>query len=136
MTDLELSESDHNLLDRAEAARRNAYVPYSSFAVGAAIQTATGEVVEGCNTENVSFGLTMCAERVALGTAVTKGQRDIELLALVSDSSAPVVPCGACRQVLAEFNPRLKIVSRTLSGQTQVFRLDELLPRHRQGILG
>ena len=78
----------------------------------------------------------MCAERVALGAAVTQGRTDIQVLALVSDSAEPVVPCGACRQVLAEFNPTLKIVSRTLVGQAAVFTLHDLLPRHRQGILG
>jgi cytidine deaminase len=130
------SDSELSLLARAEAARAHAYVPYSSFAVGAALDTGDGVVVDGCNVENVSFGLTMCAERVAIGAAIAGGRTDIQLLALVSDSHEPVVPCGACRQVLAEFNPTLRILSRTLAGASTEFRLDQLLPRSRQGILG
>ena len=85
--------------------------------------------------ENISFGLTMCAERVAVGAAVAGGTRDFRLLAIVADSKDPIVPCGACRQVLAEFNPSLRIISSTLGGQTAEFRLDELLPKPTQGIL-
>lgn len=124
------------LLARAAGVREHAYVPHSSFAVGAALQTTDGEVIEGCNVENISFGLTMCAERVAVGAAVARGATAFRLLALVADSREPVVPCGACRQVLAEFNPSLRIVSRNLAGITAEFRLDDLLPRSRQGILG
>ena len=123
------------LFERAAAARRNAYAPYSNFRVGAALVTSAGEVFTGCNVENVSFGLTICAERVAVGNAVQAGHAEFELLALVTDSNEPVVPCGACRQVLAEFSPHLSIVSRDASGTMAEFGLATLLPRPRQGIL-
>ena len=123
------------LLQIAERARLTAYAPYSNFAVGAALRTSSGAVFTGCNVENVSFGLTMCAERVAVGTAVQAGVSDFEELAIVSDSTEPVVPCGACRQVLAEFSPNLRIFSQTISGQSSEFALGTLLPQPRQGIL-
>ena len=123
------------LLQDAAAARLRAYAPYSKFKVGAALRAKTGEVFTGANVENLSFGLTMCAERVAVGTAVQAGAIDFEELALVSDSAEPVVPCGACRQVLAEFSPALRIVSGTVAGATTEFDLATLLPKPRQGIL-
>ena len=123
------------LVQIAMDARLQAYAPYSNFKVGAALQTATGRVFSGCNVENVSYGLTMCAERVAIGAAVQAGATEFHLLAIVTDSSEPVVPCGACRQVLAEFCPDLQIVSRTLKGDTAEFSLGTLFPRPRQGIL-
>ena len=130
------NKDDISLLDAATAARERAYVPHSQFAVGAGLKLANGDVVTGCNVENISFGLTMCAERVAVGSAVAGGNRQFEMLAIVADSEEPVVPCGACRQVLAEFNPSLRILSANLHGATADFRLDELLPLPRQGILG
>ena len=123
------------LVEAAAATRLRAYVPYSKFQVGAALLASDGEVFTGCNIENVSYGLTMCAERVAVGAAVAHGAREFQRLALVSDSTQPVVPCGACRQVLAEFAPELQIVSATLSGETMEFQLSKLLPVPRQGIL-
>lgn len=125
-----------NLLKAAAGARERAYAPYSRFQVGAALLARDGRVFIGCNVENVSFGLTMCAERVAVGAAIAAGVSEFEAVALVSDSRQPVVPCGACRQVLAEFRPDLWIVSSTVSGTRAEFRLDELLPSSRQGILG
>ena len=127
---------DCDLLDNAEMVRNEAYAPYSNFLVGAALLTHDGDKFTGCNVENVSYGLTMCAERVALGSAIAKGKNKFHLLAIVSDSEEPVVPCGACRQVLAEFNPDLRILSRNLQGRTIEFNLATLLPFPRQGILG
>ena len=127
--------TQESLLQDAAAARLRAYAPYSNFKVGAALRTKTGEVFTGANVENISFGLTMCAERVALGAAVQAGFAEFEELALVTDSIEPVVPCGACRQVLAEFRPDLRIVSGTVSGATAEFDLATLLPKPRQGIL-
>lgn len=126
---------DEMLVEKALAGRDHAYAPYSDFKVGAALLTAAGQVYAGGNVENISFGLTMCAERVAVGSAIAESARDWQLLAIVADSKEPVVPCGACRQVLAEFNPKLRIISSTLNGQTAEFRLDDLLPYPRQGIL-
>ena len=123
------------LIDAARAARESAYAPYSKFAVGAALQVESGEIYRGCNVENLSFGLTLCAERGAVASAVSHGDRDFAAIAIVTDSEQPAVPCGACRQVLAEFNPNLKIVSATVSGQVQEFDLAKLLPLSDQGIL-
>jgi len=123
------------LLDAAKAARGRAYAPYTEFLVGAALLSTTGRVFAGCNIENVSIGLTICAERVCIGTALEQGERNFEAIAIVADSSVPIVPCGACRQVLAEFSPALRIISSTLHGQRDEFELGTLLPKPRQGIL-
>ncbi|HHX73460.1 MAG TPA: cytidine deaminase [Firmicutes bacterium] len=116
------------LLEAAAAVRRHAYAPYSRFPVGAALQTADGMIFTGCNIENVSFGLTVCAERVACFAAVAAGQKEPVALALVADTPEPPVPCGACRQVLHEFSPAMWIVCAGLNGQKRIFRLSELLP--------
>jgi cytidine deaminase len=123
------------LVATAWAAREKAYVPYSGFAVGAALASPDGQVFSGCNVENISFGLTNCAERVAIGTALAAGVREFSSVAVVADSEEPVVPCGACRQVLAEFAPSLEIISSTKSGRTEKWNLATLLPSPRQGIL-
>lgn len=123
------------LVQTAADARTKAYAPYSNFKVGAALSAATGQVFSGCNVENVSYGLTICAERVAVGSAVQAGATAFDRLAIVSDSAEPVVPCGACRQVLAEFCPDLPIISRTVHGLTAEFTLSTLFPKPRQGIL-
>ncbi|MFL6542214.1 MAG: cytidine deaminase [Chthoniobacterales bacterium] len=130
-----MSDASENLLQHAMRGREHAYARYSGFRVGAALLSEDGEIFLGGNIENVSLGLTMCAERVAVGTAVQSGKSSFREVAIVADSTDPIVPCGACRQVLAEFNPHLKIVSRTLSGRTEEFSLDVLLPASRQGIL-
>ena len=117
------------LIDVAIKTRQNAYAPYSKFCVGAALQTRSGRIYCGANIENVSLGLTICAERVCVGAAIAAGDTNFEMIAVVADSGVPVVPCGACRQVLAEFSPTVEIVSSTLTGEVAEFRLDELLPR-------
>ena len=127
--------TDGDLVRAAFSVREKAYVPHSGFAVGAAL-LAGDRVFVGCNVENISFGLTMCAERVAVGAAVAAGVRQFDRLAIVSDSVDPVVPCGACRQVLAEFGVDLRILSSSLSGTSAEFSLRTLLPAPRQGILG
>ena len=123
------------LVESAKAARASAHAPYSHFAVGAALECEDGTVFTGCNVENLSFGLTMCAERVAVGTAVAAGRRDFRRIAIAADTDAPISPCGACRQVLAEFHPALRILSVNLKGQTEEFSLADLLPRPATGIL-
>jgi cytidine deaminase len=123
------------LIQSARQARTGAYAPYSNFAVGAALQAKSGEVYLGCNIENLSFGLTLCAERNAIASAISNGARDFAAIAIVTDSKQPPVPCGACRQVLAEFNPDLKVISATLSGDVQEFQLADLLPHPDQGVL-
>jgi cytidine deaminase len=119
----------------ATAARSKAYAPYSQFAVGAALVATDGRVFQGCNVENLSFGLTMCAERVAIGQAVAAGCRDFRTIVIVADTVEPISPCGACRQVLAEFNPQLEMVLCTISGNRVVYSLGDLLPRAATGIL-
>jgi cytidine deaminase len=124
-----------SLLAAARSARQNAYAPYSKFGVGAAIATVSGETFTGCNIENLSFGLTMCAERAAVASAVASGHKDLAAIAIVADSRQPPVPCGACRQVLAEFNPNLIIIAATTEGLVQRFELSKLLPAAKQGVL-
>ncbi|MBW3596983.1 MAG: cytidine deaminase [Planctomycetes bacterium] len=117
-----------DLADAAIAASRRAYAPYSNFHVGAAILTTSGEIITGCNVENASYGLTTCAERVAVGNAVAAGCRQFAALAVASPGAAP--PCGACRQVLAEFSPALPIllVDANNPDQIQEVGLATLLP--------
>lgn len=123
------------LIEQAIAARRHAYAPYSRFAVGAALRTKSGRVYCGCNVENLSFGLTICAERSAVSAAIAAGEREFVAIAVVADAKEPVTPCGACRQVLAEFAPDLPICSANLDGQTFESTIRELLPRAKAGIL-
>lgn len=123
------------LIDEAIKARGKSYSPYSHFAVGAALLTKSGRVFTGCNVENISYRLTMCAEQGAVASAMAQGERDFVTIAVVADSSRPIVPCGACRQVLAEFNPGMEVIMATVSGGEETARLDELLPRPAQGIL-
>jgi cytidine deaminase len=120
-------ELEKELIAAACRVLQQAYAPYSGFSVGAALRTHSGRVFTGCNVENASYGLTICAERVAVGKAVSEGERDFEAIAIVSRGAA--TPCGACRQVLAEFNPELHIIVADLEGNYRHFRLSELLPR-------
>ena len=113
--------------------RANAHAPYSQFQVGAAVETCDGKVFSGCNVENLSFGLTICAERVAIFSAVAAGHRDFARIVVVADTDQPISPCGACRQVMAEFSiPEVILANRH---QQLRFTLEELLPRASTGIL-
>jgi cytidine deaminase len=114
------------LVAEALVARRSAYAPYSKFAVGAAVRTDEG-VFRGANVENASYGLSICAERVAAVTAVSAGARSIDAIAITSSAPGPTPPCGACRQFLHEFNPELTVVSEGSAGGRKVWRLSELL---------
>ena len=122
------SNSYQPLLRAARAARQRAYAPYSKFRVGTAVLAADGRIYTGCNIENASYGLTICAERVALGNALTAGARTFRAVAIVA-AGPRVTPCGACRQVLAEFGDCDVIcVDARRGGKTRVYRLRELLP--------
>jgi cytidine deaminase len=125
-----------DLILRAREASEKAYAPYSHFRVGAALLTGSGQVFVGCNVENVSYGLTICAERSAVSAAVVSGVLDFTKIVIFSDSKTPVSPCGACRQVLAEFSPNMEFVSVNASGEQFLCSLDALLPRAKIGILG
>ena len=116
-------------LTMAQKAMKHAYVPYSQFHVGACLVCADGSIYTGCNIENASYGVTVCAERVALWKAVSEGKREFSLLALTSDNTEITYPCGICRQALLEFSPDLLLVcaSKNLADAKQV-RLSDLLP--------
>jgi cytidine deaminase len=114
------------LITLAREVREKAYAPYSGFAVGAALRTVSGHVYTGCNVENASYGLSICAERVAVGKAVSEGDRCFETLAVVSQSMAS--PCGACRQVLAEFGLDIKVVIADLEQGRAIHTVGDLLP--------
>jgi cytidine deaminase len=114
-----------------EAARRvmaHSYSPYSKFRVGAALRTSDGSVFVGTNFENVSFGLTICAERVAVGCAISAGHRSFETIAIVTDAKMPISPCGACRQVLAEFGLAVSVLAVSASGEIRTTTLKDLMP--------
>jgi cytidine deaminase len=121
------------LVAAAWQARESAYAPYSHFAVGAALLTVDGRIFTGCNVENLSYGLTQCAERTAICSAVAAGVREFVALAVVADTAVPISPCGACRQVMVEFGvPRVILANR---GERLDFSMEELLPRASAGIL-
>lgn len=128
--------SKTDLIKEATQARELAYAPYSKFLVGAALLTKSGKVFTGCNVENASLGLTICAERSALTSAIAQGEKEFTAVAVVTKFDEPVFPCGACRQVLAEFNPDLEVFAATTSGQSATALLSELLPHSNRKILG
>lgn len=119
---------DRELLDAARAGRQRAYAPYSRFSVGAAVRTGSGRIFEGGNVENASYGLTVCAERVALFAAICSGERTVTDIAVVGDVPRPLSPCGACRQVMVELAPRARVIMATTSGESQVTDVAALLP--------
>ncbi len=116
------------LMAEAERARREAYAPYSRFRVGAALLTKDGRVVHGCNVENASFGMSVCAERNAVWKAVSKGSREFVAIAITARQGHGAPPCGSCRQVLQEFAPRIRVYWRDDRGRMRMRRLHELLP--------
>jgi len=107
---------------------KNAYAPYSKFRVGAVVRTKRGSVYTGVNIENASYGLTVCAERVAIFKAVSEGDQEIEEVIVAVETDELVAPCGACRQVIAEFNPHAKIIMVNNKGKVKETTLDKLLP--------
>jgi cytidine deaminase len=118
--------TDEELVALAQAARRNAYAPYSHYQVGAALLTASGQVFTGCNVENAVYPLVICAEQTAVVKAVSEGQREFVAIAIVTRNGGS--PCGACRQVMHEFAPRLRVLLADEAGHTRSYTLDQLLP--------
>ena len=121
--------TDRELINLAVAAKENSYSPYSGFPVGAALECADGTVFQGCNVENSAYGSTMCAEAVALASAITAGFRDFTRIATSSDGAAYCMPCGNCRQLLGEFAPEIEVLASRADGRYVSYPLSELLPR-------
>jgi cytidine deaminase len=117
------------LLAAALAARENAFAPFSKFKVGAAVEDESGRIHTGCNVENATYGLTVCAERVAIFKAISEGARQFKRVAVAADTDALTPPCGACRQILWEFCGDVEIVLVNPRGKTESYRLKELFPK-------
>jgi cytidine deaminase len=124
-----LPASDQDaLVAAARVAREHAVAPFSGFQVGAAVETVAGTIVTGCNIENATYGLTLCAERVAMFKALSDGHRQFRSVAVVADTTDPTPPCGACRQILWEFAGDIEVVLANLTEVTGTYRLADLLP--------
>jgi cytidine deaminase len=123
-----MNEASEKLIDAARAVREKAFAPFSNFKVGAALKTATGAIITGCNIENASYGLTMCAERVAIFKAISEGEKNFTELAIVGDAETLTPPCGACRQIIWEFCGDIPIILSNLNGETRAFQMSTLLP--------
>lgn len=119
---------DDRLVEMAKEARTRAYAPYSRYLVGAALQATSGKIYTGCNVENAVHSVGLCAERVAICKAISEGDREFEAIAVVTTNGG--TPCGSCRQVMAEFNPHLRVIVADLKGNVRVYTLDRLLPDH------
>ena len=124
-----MSEDSEPLIEAAKRARLQSVAPFSNFQVGAAVKTADGKVYTGCNIESASYGLTVCAERVAIWKALSEGERQFAELAVVADTEALTPPCGTCRQIIWEFARGATIVFANLAGKTETFHIADLLPR-------
>lgn len=117
------------LIEEAKIARERAYVPYSTFKVGAALLTTDGKVYHGCNIENAAYSMCNCAERTALFKAYSEGDKEYAAIAVVADTPGPTAPCGACRQVISELCPRdMKVILTNLNGDIKELTVEELLP--------
>ncbi len=116
------------LIKEAEKAKKMAYAPYSTIKVGAAVLSVGGELYTGCNIENASFGLAVCAERVAIFKAISEGSTKFEAIAVIGDTDKPCSPCGACRQVISEFGEDIPLIMANLNGDVKIKKIKELLP--------
>ena len=122
--------SEHDaLIAAARMVREHAHAPYSNFRVGAAVRAKSGRIFTGCNVENSTYGLTLCAERVAIFKAISEGERGFNAVAVVTDTDSLTPPCGACRQILWEFCGDVELVLVNLSGKTETWHLKELFPK-------
>jgi len=116
------------LIEKAKKARIKAYAPYSKFVVGSAVMTDDGFIFTGCNIENISFGLSICAERVAIFKAISAGYQKFKAIAIISNTIEPCTPCGACRQVMIEFSPEMDVIMTNLQNETKIEKANKLLP--------
>ena len=123
-----MAGSDAPLVAAARRARDNAVADFSHFKVGAALETADGEIITGCNVENATYGLTVCAERVAIFKALSEGRRSFTRIAVVADTSSPTPPCGACRQIIWEFCGDVEVIIANLTEVKTTMRMKDLLP--------
>jgi len=117
------------LIAAARTAREHAHAPYSNFRVGAAVRAKSGRVFTGCNVENATYGLTLCAERVAIFKAISEGERGFDAVAVVADTDSLTPPCGSCRQILWEFCGDAEVILANLSGKVERYRMSALLPK-------
>lgn len=122
-------KSNQEIIRAATVARENAHAPFSHFKVGAALLTKNNEIVTGCNVENASYGLTMCAERVAIFKAISEGVKKFIKICVVADTDALTPPCGACRQIIWEFCGDVEVVMTNLQGKEETYQMRELLPK-------
>jgi len=123
-----VKEEFEKLVKEAEKVRKKAYTPYSKFKVGAAVLSADGKIFTGCNIENASFGMSVCAERVAIFKAISEGSTEFEAIAVIGDTDKPCSPCGACRQVISEFSENILLIMANLKGDVKIKKIRELLP--------
>jgi cytidine deaminase len=122
--------SDHEaLITAARAGREHAHAPYSNFRVGAALRAKSGRIFTGCNVENSTYGLTLCAERVAIFKAISEGERGFDAVAVVTDTDSLTPPCGACRQIIWEFCGDAEVVLANLKGKIELYRMSTLFPK-------
>jgi cytidine deaminase len=124
-----MKHTDKELIDIAMGVRENAYAPYSNFRVGAAVETDSGNVYTGCNVESASYGLTVCAERVAIWKGISRGEKRFGRIAVVVDTEELTPPCGVCRQIIWEFCGDVPVILSNLHGKTETVMMSELLPR-------
>ena len=124
-----MKESKKELIEAATEVREKAYAPYSNFKVGAAVRTKSGKIYTGCNVESASYGLTVCAERVAIWKAVSEGEKEFAEIAVVADTQELTPPCGVCRQILWEFCGDMPVTFANLKGDVETVQMKDLLPR-------
>ena len=124
-----MENDEKQLIDAATRVRENAYAPFSKFQVGAALETDDGEIIVGSNVESASYGLTVCAERVAVWNAISHGKRKIKRIAVVADTEDLTPPCGVCRQIIWEFGGDIPVIFANLDGKSETVQMKDLLPR-------
>ena len=124
-----MDDKDEQLVEAARRVRENAYAPFSEFKVGSALETDDGEIIVGSNVESASYGLTVCAERVAVWNAISQGKRKIKKIAVVADTEDLTPPCGVCRQIIWEFGGDIPVTLANLHGSVETLRMKDLLPR-------